>query len=66
MLKVKAYIQSLNKEKPQSTMMADVYIIKQLENNQYIVNYNGVICGAIFNSITGAYYVDDVYGIIKE
>ena len=32
----------------------------------YIHSLNGVRCTVIFNFFTGAYYVDDVYGIRKE
>ena len=38
-------------------------IEEELTNGQYKANYRGVICTAIFNCY---YYVDDVYGIIKE
>ena len=40
-------------------------IIKQIENNDYIVDYKGVRCHALFNWFVGAYFTDDVYGIIK-
>ena len=31
-----------------------------------IVEYNGKICTAIYNIFACIYYVDDIYGIIKE
>jgi len=64
--KTLAYIYSLNKNKLQSTQMDEVEIIGKLPNNQYKVNYRGVICTASFNSINNCYYVDDIYEIIKE
>ena len=36
---------------------------KRFGNNLYLAEYNGVRCMAIFNFFTGAYYVDDVYGV---
>ena len=64
--KTLAYIKSLNKDKLQSTEMDEVEILEELPNNQYKVNYRGVICAAIFNGFNCCYYVDDIYGIIKE
>ena len=34
--------------------------------NDYIVDYKGVKCHAIFNWFVCAYFVDDVYGIVGE
>ena len=44
----------------------EITILEQLDNVNYIVEYNGVKCSAIFNWFTCSYYVDDKYGIIKE
>ena len=33
------------------------------DHNLDSAEYNGVRCMAIFNFFTGAYYVDDVYGV---
>lgn len=33
---------------------------------EYVVEYNGKTCTAIYNPFTCSYYVDDIYGIIKE
>ena len=33
---------------------------------EYVVDYNGIICTAIYNPFTCSYYADDIYGIIKE
>ena len=65
-MKTLAYIKSLNKDKLHSTEMDEVEILEELDNNQYKVNYRGVICTAIFNGFNCCYYVDDIYGIIKE
>ena len=50
-MKVKAYIHSL----------------KDHEHDRHVLGeVNCIRCTAIFNFFTGAYYVDDVYGIVKE
>ena len=64
--KTYAYIYSLNKGKFDSTELDEVEILEELLNGQYKANYRGVICTAIFNCFNCYYYVDDVYGIIKE
>ena len=60
--KVMAHINSLGGK------MAEVTVVdKPNENeNRYIVKYSGVKCSAIFNWFVCEYYVDDIYGIIKE
>lgn len=59
--KVFAHIHSLNGE------MREVNIIKTDDDkNQYIVEYNGIKCTAIFNIFTCSYYADDIYGIVEE
>ena len=45
-------------------MLGEAEIIKQIGDNLYLAEVNGVRCTAIFNSFTGAYYVDDVYGVV--
>ena len=40
--------------------------IEQIGDNLYLAEVNGVRCTAIFNFFTGAYYVDDVYGVRRE
>ena len=44
----------------------EITVLEQIDNVNYIVEYNGVKCSAIFNWFTCSYYVDDKYGIIKE
>ena len=62
--KCECYIHSLkNGEK---NVLAEATIIKRLGDNDYLAEYNGVKCHAIFNPYVGTYFVDDKYGIIKE
>ena len=63
---VKAYIHSLKDHEHDRHVPGEAEIIRQIGNNLYLAEVNGVRCTAIFNFFTGAYYVDDVYGIVKE
>ena len=65
-MKVKAYIHSLKDHEHDRHVLGEAEIIQQIGDNRYLAEYNGVRCTAIFNFFTGAYYVDDVYGIQKE
>ena len=47
-------------------VLGEAEIIECIGDNRYLAEVNGVRCTAIFNFFTGAYYVDDVYGIQKE
>ena len=58
--KVMAHIHSLNGE------MAEITVLEEVGNNDYIVNYKGVKCHALFNWFVYEYYADDVYGIAEE
>ena len=62
--KCECYIHSLKKD--EKSVMAEATIIKRLGDNDYLADYNGVKCHAIFNPFVGQYYVDDIYGVIKE
>lgn len=53
-------IHSLNGE------LAEATITGKTGDNHYIAEYNGVKCTAIYNPFVGAYYVDDIYGVIKD
>lgn len=64
-MKIRAYIHSLKDQEHNRHVLGDAEIIKSIGNNQYLAEVNGVKCTAIFNIFTGAYYVDDVYGIIE-
>jgi hypothetical protein len=46
--------------------LAEATILKRTGDNQYLADYNGVKCTAIFNPFSGRYYVDDKYGVVKE
>ena len=65
-MKIRAYIHSLKDQEHNRHVLGDAEIIKSIGNNQYLAEVNGVKCTAIFNIFTGAYYVDDVYGIIED
>ena len=58
--KVMAHIHSLNGE------MAEITVLEEVGNNDYIVDYKGVKCNALFNWFVCEYYADDVYGIVEE
>lgn len=58
--KTTAHIHSLNGE------MDEITIIDKIGDNDYIVNYKGVKCYALFNWFNCTYYADDIYTIIKE
>lgn len=57
---IQAHINSLNGKKD------NVTILKKVGDNDYIVDYNGIKCHAIFNWYVCEYYADDIYGIVKE
>ena len=58
-MKVKAMIHSQND-------IRECEIVDKVEDNQYIAEYRGTRCTAIFNPFTGLYYVDDIYGIVGD
>lgn len=43
-----------------------VTILEHPDNNNVVAEYNGIRCTAIFNVFNGFYYVDDLYGVIKD
>lgn len=59
MNKVQAHIYSLDGK------FAEVTILQYNGDNDIIVEYNGKKCTAIYNIFAG-YYVDDIYGVIKD
>lgn len=65
-MKVQAYIHSLKDKEHDRHVLGDAEIIKQIGDNLYLAEASGVQCTAVFNFFTGAYYIDDVYGIQKE
>lgn len=64
-MKVEAYIHSLKDHKNNRHVLDKAEIIKQIGDNQYLEEYRGVRCAAIFNPFAGRYFVDDVYGIME-
>lgn len=54
------HIHSLNGQ------LKDATIIDKVGDNQYVAEYGGVKCTAIYNPFVGRFYVDDKYGVIKD
>ena len=63
-MKVNAYIHSLKDQRHNRHVLGEADIIRRIGDNLYLAEVNGVRCTAIFNCFTGAYYIDDVYGIL--
>ena len=61
MYKANAYINSLNKGKITPTEMAEITVLEKVGDNDYIVDYKGVKCHALFNPFVCAYFADDIY-----
>ena len=64
--KTYAYIYSLNRGKLNSTEMDEITILEKVGDNDYIVDYKGVKCSALFNWFNCTYYADDIYGRIEQ
>jgi hypothetical protein len=62
--KCECYIHSLKQDG--QGVLAEATILKRLGDNDYLADYNGVKCHAIFNPFVGRYYVDDKYGVIRD
>jgi len=58
------FIHSLKQD--EKNVLGEAAIIKKLGDNDYLAEYNGVKCHAIFNPFAGRYFVDDKYGVIRE
>ena len=58
--KAYAHIYSLDGE------IDEITVLEETGNNEYLVDYRGVKCSAIFNTANFQYYADDVYGRKKE
>lgn len=56
-IKTNAKIRSLNS-------IEKVTIREKVGNNQYLVDFRGTACVAMFNPFEGMYYVDDIYGAL--
>lgn len=63
--KTMAYIQSLNIGKMQPEVMDEVTILEEVGDNDYIADYKGVKCHALFNWFLCKYFADDVYGRVE-
>lgn len=46
--------------------MDEITVLKKVEDNDYIVDYKGVKCHALFNWFVCQFYADDIYRIVKE
>jgi len=64
----------MNLEKPFTAMahihslkgeLQAAHIIRKIGDNDYIAEYNGVRCHAIYNPFVGRFYVDDVNAVIE-
>jgi len=55
-----AHIHSLGGE------LQEASILEKLGDNDYLAEYDGVKCHAIYNPFTGRFYVDDVDAIIED
>ncbi len=62
-MKTMAYIHSLKDTVHDRHVLGEAEIIKNIGNNLYLAEYNGVRCTAIFNPFVGRYFIDDVYGV---
>ena len=62
--KTQAYIQSLNRGKMQPEITDEITVLEKVGDNDYIVDYKGVKCHALFNWFVCAYFVGDDYGRI--
>lgn len=62
--KMQAYIQSLNEGLIEPTYKDEITVLDKVGDNDYIVEYKGVRCHALFNWFVGAFFADDTYGRI--
>lgn len=59
-IKEEMHIHSLDGELREAT------ILKRLGDNDYLAEYNGVRCHAIYNPFVNRFYVDDKYAVIRD
>ena len=63
----KQWLISIRSIKAQCVLQkAEITVLEKVGDNDYIVDYNGIKCHAIFNFFTGCYYADDIYGVVVE
>ena len=65
-MQVTAYINSLKDKENDRHVLGEATILEEIGDNVYLAEVNGVKCTAIFNFFVGRYFVDDVYGIVKD
>lgn len=65
-IKTQAYIQSLNTGKLKPEIMDEITVLDKVGDNDYIVDYKGVKCHALFNWFVCVYFADDVYRRVAE
>lgn len=58
--KAQAFIQSLNEGLIEPTYKDEITVLEKIGDNDYIVDYKGVKCHALFNWFVGEYFADDV------
>ena len=58
--KTQAHINSLNGK------IEEITVFDKVGDNDYIIDYKGVKCHALFNWFNCTYYADDVYALVKE
>jgi len=56
-VKVEAMINSLSQKR-------EVFIVLYEDANTVKAVYNNKLCTAIYNTYTGLFYVDDIYGVV--
>lgn len=59
-LKTYAHINSLGGQTDEIT------VLQQVSDNDYLVDYKGVKCHAIFNPFVCKYYADDLYTVVVK
>lgn len=64
--KTQAYINSLNDGLIKPTYKDEITVLEKVGDNDYIVDYKGVRCHALFNWYVCSYFADDIYGQIKN
>ncbi len=64
-MKTMAYIQSLNLGKMKPEVMDEITVLDKVGDNDFIVDYKGVKCHALFNWFLCAFFADDIYRRIK-
>lgn len=66
MMKVQAYIHSLKDHEHNRHVLGEAEILERIGENLFLAEVNGVRCTAVYNFFVGRYFVDDLYGRLKE